>query len=186
LLISKTKTNSRDEFDHAMMEKLLDLDVHHSRRLTIADRPGLLRALAALLAHSGDSWFWLLGLGLLWLYGSPYWKARALVMGGSVLLTAALVLTIKFTVRRQRPEGEWGHIYRSTDPHSFPSGHAARAFLLAVIALGTGPAWLGWLLLLWAPLVPLSRVLMGVHYLSDILAGAFLGVLIGLLILAFL
>ena len=48
-----------------------------------------------------------------------------------ILILAALVLAIKFLVRRQRPEGEWGAIYRNTDPHSFPSGHAARAVLLA-------------------------------------------------------
>jgi undecaprenyl-diphosphatase len=55
---------------------------------------------------------------------------------------AAMVLGIKFLVRRKRPEGEWGQIYRNTDPHSFPSGHAARAFLIAVIASALAPAWL--------------------------------------------
>ena len=44
--------------------------------------------------------------------------------------------------------------------------------LLAVLALGLGPAWFGWLLLAWAPLVILARVAMGVHYLSDVIAGA--------------
>jgi undecaprenyl-diphosphatase len=91
-----------------------------------------------------------------------------------------LVFAIKFTVRRRRPEGEWGQVYRKTDPHSFPSGHAARAALLAVLAIGLGPPWLGLLLAVWAPLVMLARVAMGVHYLSDVLAGALLGGLVGL------
>jgi undecaprenyl-diphosphatase len=90
------------------------------------------------------------------------------------------VLTIKFTVRRRRPEGEWGAIYRSTDPHSFPSGHAARAALIAVLGVATGPAWLGILVSVWAPLVILARVVMGVHYLSDVVAGALLGFIMGI------
>lgn len=165
-----------------MFESLLQLDAEGSRRLRIAERPGLLRSVASFLAHSGDSWFWLLGLGLLWLLGNEDWKNRAIILAAGILATAILVLAIKFTVRRRRPEGEWGSIYRNTDPHSFPSGHAARAFLLAVLTVSLGPAWLGLALWLWAPLVTLARVAMGVHYLSDVLAGALLGIFMGLLV----
>jgi undecaprenyl-diphosphatase len=101
-------------------------------------------------------------------------------------VTALVVMAIKFTVRRRRPEGEWGNIYRSTDPHSFPSGHAARAMMLAVLAIALGPAWFGAVLLVWAVCVSLARVAMGVHYLSDILAGMFFGLVMGGLILVFL
>ena len=55
-----------------------------------------------------------------------------------ILGLAGVVLAIKFLVRRERPQGEWGGIYRNTDPHSFPSGHAARAFLIAVVASALG------------------------------------------------
>jgi undecaprenyl-diphosphatase len=88
-------------------------------------------------------------------------------------------MLVKFSVRRRRPEGEWGAIYRKTDPHSFPSGHAARAAMLAMLAAGLGPSWFSLLLALWAPLVILARVAMGVHYLSDVLAGALFGLLLG-------
>jgi undecaprenyl-diphosphatase len=161
------------------MQRLLALDAGLSARLRVAEKPGLLRSLAVFLAHSGDSWFWLAGLVVVWLLGNPAWKQRALVMGAGILITAVVVMLIKFTIRRKRPEGEWGGIYRSTDPHSFPSGHAARAVLLAVIALGMGPTWLAVLLVIWAPLVCLARVAMGVHYLSDILAGILLGLALG-------
>ncbi len=165
-----------------MMQRFLELDSLYSHKLRIAERPGLLRSLAALLAHSGDSWFWLAGLALLWLVGTDFWKSRALAFGAAILVTAVLVLAIKFTVRRQRPAGEWGAIYRSTDPHSFPSGHAARAILLAVMAISLGPAWLAVILLLWAPLVALARIAMGLHYLSDVLAGLLLGIVLGLIL----
>ena len=160
------------------IEKLLELDARLTNRLRIAEKPGLLRSLAALFAHSGDSWFWGVALGVTWLF-VPAWRERSVVMGVCILVTAALVMAIKFTVRRRRPEGEWGGIYRKTDPHSFPSGHATRALMLAVIGLSLGPAWFSVLLWVWAPLVSLARVAMGVHYLSDVLAGALLGMLLG-------
>ena len=165
---------------------MIELDARLSERLRIAEQPGLRRSLAAILAHSGDSWFWLAGLGVLWLLGSDYWKSRAFILAASILVTALVVFTIKFSVRRRRPTGEWGRIYRSTDPHSFPSGHAVRSLMLAVIILGLGPLWLGILLLAWAPFVGLARVAMGVHYLSDVLAGMILGVLIGVVVLVLL
>jgi undecaprenyl-diphosphatase len=166
------------------MENLLNLDASLSRRLRLDDSQGSLRKTAVFFAHSGDSWFWAAGLGLAWLLSSGEWRRTCAMMLVAVVGLAFLVLGIKFLIRRRRPEGDWGAIYRNTDPHSFPSGHAARAFLLAAMGLGLGPAWFGWLLLVWAPLVCLARVSMGVHYLSDVLAGMLLGILAGLAMLA--
>jgi undecaprenyl-diphosphatase len=162
------------------MQRLLERDAQASQRLRVAESPGILRTLAAVLAHSGDSWFWFLGLaGAYWL-GDPGWKRWAGILLIAILATAVVVMAIKFSVRRRRPEGNWGNIYRSTDPHSFPSGHAARAWLVAVLSLGLAPApWAVILLAVWAPLVSLARVAMGLHYLSDVLAGALLGLVIG-------
>jgi len=135
------------------LRSVLELDAHLSDRLRVTEQPGLLRTLAVFFAHSGDSWFWGLGLLLLWWLGDSFWKQWSLLLFAGIAVLAIIVLTIKFTVRRRRPEGEWGGIYRSTDPHSFPSGHAARSFLIAVLVIGLGPAWLAILLCLWAPLV---------------------------------
>jgi undecaprenyl-diphosphatase len=165
-----------------MKDRLLVLDRQWTTRLSLAKRSQLLRALAALLAHSGDSWFWIAGLALVWWLGNLGWRPRAAVMLIGILVTAVLVMTIKLLVRRARPEGEWGSIYRRTDPHSFPSGHAARALMLAVLAVFLGPSWFAVLMILWAPLVSLARVSMGVHYLSDVAAGVVLGLVVGLVI----
>jgi membrane-associated phospholipid phosphatase len=169
-----------------MIQQIVDFDARLTAQLRLADYPGFRRRLAVLLAHSGDSWFWLSGLLLLWLVGTPYWQTRARVLFLGILVTAVLVLAIKFIVRRKRPEGEWGAVYRSTDPHSFPSGHAARSVLLAFLTLGMGPLWLAVLLLVWAPLVSLARVSMGVHYVSDVIAGSVLGLLMALILGGFL
>jgi undecaprenyl-diphosphatase len=165
------------------LNSILELDARLSNQMRVAEKPGALRATAVFFAHSGDSWFWGLGLILLWLTGNSSWKEWAFVQLGSISLLAVFVLLIKFRIRRQRPVGEWGKIYRNTDPHSFPSGHAARAFLIATIAAGLGPAWLAVVLWIWAPLVALARVAMGVHYLSDIVAGAVFGGLVALIAL---
>ncbi|MEJ5241821.1 MAG: phosphatase PAP2 family protein [Anaerolineales bacterium] len=163
-------------------ERIEAWDEAASRRLRLTDRRGLLRSLAAFLAHSGDSWFWGLGLLALIFWGpAPFWRSWALVQLSGIFFLAVLVMILKFTFRRRRPQGDWGGIYRATDPHSFPSGHAARAIFLALVSwfLG-GPAWLSLLLTLWAPLVALARVAMGVHYLSDILGGLLFGLLLAL------
>lgn len=160
---------------------LLELDARLSGQLRVAERPGLLRNIAVFFAHSGDSWFWGLGLIILWLWQDSFWKRWAVVMFIGIAGLAAIVMSLKFIIRRQRPEGEWGGIYRNTDPHSFPSGHAARAFMIAVVASGLGPAWLALLLWIWAPLVALARVAMGLHYTSDIVAGTLVGLIVGLI-----
>ena len=164
-----------------MMGKLLTWDADISARLR-AEKPGWLRRFAMLLAHSGDSWFWLLGLAIVGWLGTPYWRGRMITFGIGVLVTAVLVMIVKFTVRRRRPEGDWGGIYRSTDPHSFPSGHAARSFMLATMAVAYGPPWFALVLVIWAPLVALARVAMGVHYFSDVFVGALVGILMGWLV----
>ena len=168
-----------------MFRKILEMDRDGSYALRVAEKPGTLRTLAMIFAHSGDSWFWGAGLLLLWLAANSFWKQWAVYELFWISVLAALVMALKFSIRRRRPEGEWGAIYRNTDPHSFPSGHAARAFLIALIASFFLPSWLVLLLWLWAPLVSLARVAMGVHYISDVLAGAVVGIVFALVALQF-
>jgi undecaprenyl-diphosphatase len=175
-----------------MLQTLVNLDLQLSQQLRL--RPGhpMWRP-AALLAHSGDSWLWAIGVGLFWLVGLAAGPeapggARAHYISAvfeiSIVTQALFVFALKSVIKRRRPDGDWGRIYRSFDPHSFPSGHATRAVLLATLAAGLGPGWFAWLMAVWAPLVCASRVLTGVHYLSDILGGMLLGLLMGLAFLA--
>lgn len=166
-------------------KKLSDFDLAVSRRINFAEQPGLTRSIAVFLGHTGDSWVWAAALLLIWLFAGPDYAAWAWVTLLAVVFTAVLVLGIKFSIRRQRPAGDLGKIYRKTDPHSFPSGHATRAILLGVITLGLAPQWLGIVLIIWGPLVGIARIAMGVHYVSDVLAGWVLGAMIGLLVLQF-
>ena len=94
-------------------------------------------------------------------------------------LSVVVTSVVKFAVRRRRPAGEWGAIYRKTDPHSFPSGHASRTIAISIVVLAGHWPLIAGVLLLWSLLVGLSRIILGVHYLYDVLAGYLLGLGIG-------
>ena len=159
----------------------MNLDLRLSNRLAqVADQHQRLRRIAGGLAHSGDSPFWVVALLLVLWLGSPARQFESKVDLAGIGLTALVVQIIKWSVRRPRPAGEWGSAYRKLDPHSFPSGHAARAFVLATVALFLGPGWWAILLALWAPLVALARVAMRVHYVSDVVGGAACGLVCGI------
>jgi undecaprenyl-diphosphatase len=166
--------------------RLVELDSRWSARLNIARKDGPLRNLFRFLAHSGDSWFMIPVMGMVWLLGDGIWKWRMLVMFLTMCITALVAVGLKRLIGRRRPEGDWGLIYRSTDPHSFPSGHVARLVMLSLLSIQLGPWWLTVIFFLWAPLVALARVAMGVHYPSDMLGGAILGILFGILFLLIL
>lgn len=166
------------------LKQLLKTDARISKSLHNARKNRFLSALLKFFAHSGDSWFWLGGLFFVWLFGQSEWRQRAVFLGVGLTIMAAAVILLKFSIRRPRPEGEWGQIYRITDPHSFPSGHAARSAALAVLSIAVGPPWFAIALTLWAPWVGISRVALGVHYLSDVVAGWIVGALMGIIAIA--
>lgn len=106
--------------------------------------------------------------------------------GGATFLTAALFaylfdvslyLLLKNTIKRDRPKlGQTGFkaIITPSDKFSFPSGHTAAAFVFATLVFQFYPDF-ALSIYIWASLVGLSRVLLGVHYPGDIFAGAVLG-----------
>lgn len=164
------------------LRKFLLFDEKITWIIRLKDEDSRFKKVASFFAHSGDSWFIEIALLIIWLFTKDAIHQLAALMAGAVAILAILVIAIKFLIRRPRPDGEWGAIYRNTDPHSFPSGHAARVAMLAVLAFSAGLPVLGILMFVWGLLVCLGRIWMGVHYLSDILAGIILGVIFGWLI----
>jgi len=161
------------------IRQLLKLDARLSKALLVLGEKTVLSLILKVLAHSGDSWFWIIGLILTWFYCHDECRLKTGFLAIGLVIMAAAVILIKFSIRRPRPEGEWGQIYRITDPHSFPSGHAARSAALAVMGAVIGPPWFSIAVALWAPWVGLSRVALGVHYLSDVIAGWMVGGIMG-------
>ncbi|QEQ97879.1 phosphatase PAP2 family protein [Neptunomonas concharum] len=93
------------------------------------------------------------------------------------LLELPLYLLLKNTIRRCRPSELAGvdALIQPSDKFSFPSGHSAAAFVFATLLVQFYPQ-LFFLAYSVAALIGLSRVMLGVHYPSDIVAGAALGV----------
>ncbi|WP_425583083.1 phosphatase PAP2 family protein [Zobellella aerophila] len=117
-------------------------------------------------------------LGLvLWFSHLPQLQGYVVDALMAFVLELPCYLAIKNTCKRRRPTaaiaGCQAYIQPS-DQFSLPSGHTAAAFLMAVLAVAHLGIW-GVLALPWALMVGLSRVLLGVHFPSDILAGAALG-----------
>ena len=133
------------------------------------------RWLARAFAHSGDMPVWLVLLAVAWFLGDDAWKTHAVVTAAGLALLEVVVIGIKMLIRRKRPAGTDGMIYRRTDPFSFPSGHAARAVLLSLLAARMGPAAAFIVIVAWSPVMVVSRIAIGIHYVLDVVAGALLG-----------
>lgn len=163
-----------------MLEKLNAFDEKISSAMRIQPQEGLLFRIAAFFAHSGDSWIWCGILFIWWLFSNGETERILAYWGGSIAVTACFVFILKLLIARARPEGEWGDVYRKTDPYSFPSGHSVRAGLIVVLAFHTfSQPRIIVLFVIWAFLMIFSRVATGVHYFLDVLAGFILGLLVG-------
>ena len=135
--------------------------------------------------RAGDGWLWVVMALLLAADGLEGLKVLGGVAVAAGLANALLVLT-KRRVHRARPCERVRPAHFDVDPltwfeadrFSFPSGHALNAFALgSVIALGY-PLVAAPVLLLAAS-VAASRVILGLHWLSDVLVGALVGAVIG-------
>jgi undecaprenyl-diphosphatase len=129
----------------------------------------------------GDGQYVFGGLGVIyllgWLWREPLLRQGALTVALVVLAAMVVVTLIKFVVRRQRPRPPGEFVAFRYDLYSFPSGHAVRLAALAVSAAFFYPP-LGWLLGVMALGVAAARVAVGIHYVSDIVVGLSIGVLV--------
>jgi undecaprenyl-diphosphatase len=168
-----------------LWERLLAMDQALTGLLTLPRQRRVLHFFALGLAHSGDGPVWVGLAAAAWLLGDSRWKARAIMAFAGLVLAEIVVIAVKMLFRRQRPPGGSGMIYRKADPYSFPSGHAARATMLCIIAGQFGPLPAFIVILLWSPFMVVSRVGIGIHYVFDVIAGVFLGWVLTALLLQF-
>lgn len=163
---------------------LFDRADHLERRLCVfanaAARQRALRALFKSVSRLGDGAFWYSLMALMpLLRGAP-----GLVIAAQMLVTGAVgLLTYKLLKRklvRERPFVALVGIecvLPPLDRYSFPSGHTLHAVLFTVLAVAHVPE-LAVILVPFAALVATSRVVLGLHYPSDVLVGAALGALL--------
>lgn len=171
MTVGKVVWNQIQSNDHRLMRR-----VHRWRA------PRWFRMLMIASTRGGDGWLWYtLGLILL-IYGGDH--RFAAIGAGSAAAVAGIFLfrTLKHASRRKRPCEIEPHCWAKIlppDRYSFPSGHAITAFGVAV-SLGLFYPELQGCLLAAAFLIAGSRIILGMHFLSDVLAGSAIGTLLGL------
>ena len=155
-----------------------DLELSVCRRVNALSRRRAVRAFFAAVSRLGDYPAWV-GFGLVCLVQQG---TQAPVFVVQTLLTATLGIVVykllKHRLVRERPYiRHSGHIECGTAPldrYSFPSGHTLHATSLAMLYGSYEPSMLV-VLIPFALLVAASRVILGLHYPSDVVAGAAIG-----------
>jgi undecaprenyl-diphosphatase len=133
---------------------------------------------------NGGAWFAVIG-GLLLYDPLVSWRA-AIHMLAVVLIGAGLYHWLKKKTSRPRPFEIHQTLTISIPPldrYSFPSGHTLHAVSLTIVAAAYYPQTL-WVLAPFALLVASSRLVLGLHYLSDVVAGALIGTLLAVISIA--
>ena len=105
-------------------------------------------------------------------------KQKGIMIAGSLVISSAVAVGLKWTVNRPRPFVTYPDIEKLTSAGSpsFPSGHTSMAFSTATSLSLAFPKW--YVIapaFIWASSVGYSRMDLGVHYPSDVLVGAIVG-----------
>lgn len=141
-----------------------------------------------LLSRSADGWLYLLSPLLLALVNTGMGLQFLYACSAAFAVERSLYWTIKNTTKRNRPpEAIPGlrSIIIANDRFSLPSGHTSGAFLfVTMLSECLNPIWL--LGYFWAAGVGMSRVGLGVHFPTDVGAGALLGTSVGLAVSGYL
>lgn len=137
-----------------------------------------------IVSRMGDGPFWYAMMLALPLFAGGVGLAASFLMATSAWIGVTVYRRIKLRLQRPRPFALHPHITagaRVLDEYSFPSGHTLHAVAFMILLGGVFP-WMLTVLVPFAVLTGVARVILGLHYPSDVLAGALLGAVIGSLI----
>lgn len=143
--------------------------------------PAWLRAWTLWATRAGDGWLWYaVALGILF-FGGPE-RGVALEAGAAAACLGILLFeSLKRLADRRRPCQIEPHCWADLlppDRFSFPSGHSMTAFAVCISLSMFYPALLP-MLSLFALSIAASRILLGMHFLTDVIVGSILGALLG-------
>lgn len=162
---------------HSVLASLVATDAAVCLRIhKVNQRPSVHRFFHAI-SRLGDGWFWYALMAVLLVLTQGAAVHAVLHMIGAGLVGLVVYKGLKRHTLRPRPCDRYAAIHPGTaalDEFSFPSGHTLHAVLFSTVALAYYPV-LAPLLLSFTALVALSRLVLGLHYPSDVCAGAALG-----------
>ncbi len=155
-------------------------DVSWAQSLHRVSRYQLLVRALVIVSRLGDGLFWYVLIAALAFLGGTDGRdvAMQMLLGGT--LNLPLYFWLKHSIGRPRPFVQCPGIRacaRALDKFSFPSGHTLHAFTFLVICTWYFPV-AGFALVPMVLLIAISRVALGLHYPSDVAAGAVLGTLV--------
>lgn len=172
----------------ALIDYLDNLEIGLCRRINQFGRFSSLRQFFALVSKLGDWYFWVaMGAVLFALRGVSVLPDIA-VMLATFGVGLVLYRFLKTRLVRERPFVNDRGILCGTAPldrYSFPSGHTLHAVCFAIMLPHAEPV-LGLIVLPFAVLVAISRVVLGLHYPTDVLVGSAIGAALGCAALTFL
>jgi undecaprenyl-diphosphatase len=160
-----------------MLDFIATRDHRLMRRVNGWRPPHWFQVWMILATRGGDGWLWY-GIGALVAIFGGHERYRAVAAASTACTTGAMLfVAIKKVTGRKRPNQLLPHCWATLlppDQFSFPSGHTITAFTFAV-AIGTFYPCLVGVLLVCAISVAMSRVVLGMHFLSDVVVGAMMG-----------
>ena len=143
----------------------------------------LIRDLFRLVSRLGDGLFWYSLMLLILLFEGRDGLLPVLHMALAGLSGTLLYKWLKGKTLRPRPFEVHQDIFltgKPLDKFSFPSGHTLHAVVFGLVAINYYPA-LSFIIMPFVSMVALSRVVLGLHYPSDVITGAIIGSLIAAL-----
>ena len=157
-------------------------DIRLMKRVHRWRAPRWLRRWTLLVTRLGDGWVWY-ALGIIILFVGGENRFVAVGAGMTAALAGIVVFRqLKLVSKRPRPYQVEPHCWAMITPQdrfSFPSGHSMTAFSITV-SVGHFYPDLEILLLVLALSIAASRIILGMHYLTDVIAGAAIGIGLGL------
>jgi len=152
------------------------------RRLNNWRAPRWIRFWMLSATRMGDGWLWYSLGALLLAFGGPRGYLAFAAAGAAAIFGIFVFKALKKLSRRPRPCQLQPHCWANVlppDQFSFPSGHTMTAFSIALVVSYFYPGLEGPLYFL-AMSIGVSRIVLGMHFLSDVLAGTVLGSALGL------
>ena len=164
-----------------MREYISAVDLRSYKLINQLQERAVVLKFFSLLSRTGDGHLYALAIAMLYLFGDRFEERILAVAVLAFALELPAFFVLKNSIRRDRPCDVLSTSRKAVQPSdkfSMPSGHTSAAFVVATLVFIFAEP-MAEIAFVWASLVGMSRIVLGVHYPSDVAAGALLGIVCG-------